>query len=114
MTICKPVSPKLCSTIILAGGASKRMGRDKATLPWNGKTLLEDLVQRFHQYSSKILVVAAIQQKIPPLPEHVHLVHDASAFPGPLWGLYYGLRAVMHSGPVFVTGCDYPLLPAEL
>ena len=29
--------------VILAGGRSSRMGRDKAALPWRGATLLTDL-----------------------------------------------------------------------
>ena len=29
--------------IVLAGGLSSRMGRDKAMLPWQGRTLLEHM-----------------------------------------------------------------------
>ena len=34
-------------TVILAGGASRRMGRDKAMLPWEGGTLLQSLINRY-------------------------------------------------------------------
>ena len=34
-------------TVIMTGGASRRMGRDKAMLPWQGKTLLQTLIDRY-------------------------------------------------------------------
>ena len=34
-------------TVILAGGGSRRMGRDKALLPWAGGTLLQSQIDRF-------------------------------------------------------------------
>ena len=34
-------------TVILSGGASRRMGRDKATLPYGGSTLLQTLIDRY-------------------------------------------------------------------
>ena len=34
-------------TVILTGGASRRMGRDKALLPYGGKTLLQTLIDRY-------------------------------------------------------------------
>ena len=34
-------------TVILTGGASRRMGRDKALLPFGGGTLLQTLIDRF-------------------------------------------------------------------
>ena len=33
------------SALLLAGGRSRRMGRDKAALPWQGRTLLEHMSQ---------------------------------------------------------------------
>ena len=34
-------------TVILAGGQSRRMGRDKAMLPWGEETLLQRLIDRY-------------------------------------------------------------------
>ena len=36
-------------TVILTGGSSRRMGRDKALLPFEGETLLETLVKRYRE-----------------------------------------------------------------
>lgn len=98
------------STIILAGGASQRMGRDKATLPWHNGLLIEHLVRLFAPASQQVIVVAAQEQNIPALPEGVTIIRDESPFLGPLLGLRDGLRHAASDLPVFVTGCDYPLL----
>ncbi len=102
------------STIILAGGASQRMGCDKATLPWQNTTLISYLAQLVTAKSKQTVIVASDQQKISISSKHVIIVHDESPFPGPLLGLCYGLRSVLPEVPAFVTGCDYPLLTADI
>jgi len=42
--------------IILAGGKSKRMGTDKASLKLNGRTLLERCIELIHPYCETILI----------------------------------------------------------
>lgn len=43
-------------TVILTGGASRRMGRDKAMLPWDGKTLLQTLIDRYSAALGPVVV----------------------------------------------------------
>ncbi len=102
------------STMILAGGASQRMGRDKATLPWQNGLLIEHLTRLFAPASHRVIVVAAQQQNIPVLSEGVTIIRDDAPFHGPLLGLRDGLRHATSDLPVFVTGCDYPLLTQEV
>ncbi len=45
-----------CSAIILAGGDSKRMGRDKASLPVNGETLLQSVITRVQPLFAQTLI----------------------------------------------------------
>jgi molybdenum cofactor cytidylyltransferase len=44
--------------LILAAGESKRMGRDKALLPWHGRTLLEAHINALQAHTDFVLVVA--------------------------------------------------------
>ena len=43
--------------IILAGGASRRMGRNKASLPWGDTTLIEHVVETLSPVTNELLVV---------------------------------------------------------
>lgn len=45
-------------TVILAGGASRRMGRDKATLPFRGGTLLQYQIDRYRELGPVAVSVA--------------------------------------------------------
>jgi molybdopterin-guanine dinucleotide biosynthesis protein A len=88
------------------------MGRDKATLPWRGSTLLEHVLARLAACVEERIVVARPGQPLPPLPPHVHRVDDRWLDQGPLAGLGTGL-ATAHSEVLFVTACDAPdLVPA--
>jgi molybdenum cofactor guanylyltransferase len=99
--------------IILCGGRSSRMGRDKATLPFGPELMLERVVRLLHDARSlsSILVVAAPNQALPALPADVIIARDPAEFRGPLQGLATGLIALgERADAVYVTGCDVPLL----
>ncbi len=78
--------------IILAGGESRRMGFDKALLPYAGKTLLEEIVQRGRPFFEEIYVVVDQAKKTKRLDlSGAKVFEDVVPKAGPLAGLYTGL-----------------------
>lgn len=102
--------------IILCGGRSSRMGRDKASLPFGPETMLQRVVRLVGEIVDLrgIVVVAAPSQEVPKLLQDVVIARDTDEFWGPLAGLAVGLDALRtrfkEIDAVYVTGCDYPLL----
>ena len=43
----------MACAVLLAGGKSRRMGRDKLSLPQNGTTVLQSAVKRFSEKFEK-------------------------------------------------------------
>lgn len=91
-------SPSL-GLIVLAGGLSTRMGRDKAGLPWHDTDLLTDLLLRSQAYPFSERIIAINRPYTPhelpaKLGRTVHLVADSYPGCGPLGGL----EAALHSG----------------
>ncbi|WP_373424997.1 molybdenum cofactor guanylyltransferase [Mycobacterium simiae] len=102
--------------VVLAGGESRRMGRDKATLPLPGgtATLVEHVVGVVGERCQPVFVVAAPGQPLPPLP--VSILRDELRGLGPLPATARGLRAAAAAGArfAFVCAVDMPLLTVEL
>ena len=99
--------------IILCGGKSSRMGRDKATLPFGPELMLQRVVRLLGEVVElqKIVVVAAPGQSLPEIPAGVTVAHDSRQERGPLEGLAAGLRALAGRADVaYATSCDVPLL----
>ncbi len=102
--------------IVLCGGRSTRMGRDKASLPFGDETLLERAVRVVKEVADAVIVVT---RKVegggnPFLGLPVRLVHDAVANLGPLAGIAAGLSASTTDLNI-VIACDMPLIrPAVL
>jgi molybdenum cofactor guanylyltransferase len=96
------------SVIVLAGGRSRRFGRDKLAEPVDGRPLVHYAIDAVRPIATEIIVVAAPDAS-PALPPDVTLVHDAVAFEGPLAGVLGGLAAA-RSPTVLVVGGDMPAL----
>lgn len=89
---------------VLAGGASSRMGRDKALLPLGGKTLLEHVAAEVHAAAGNVTVVGP--------PERygqlgLEVVADVIAGSGPLGGILTALTLARAEWNLIVA-CDLP------
>jgi len=96
------------SGIVLNGGASTRLGRDKATLRVGDRTMLELVVDRLAPLFDEILVVGR-PQACPPHPAVTKAIPDAIRGAGPLGGIYTGLMTMSHPFG-FCVACDMPCL----
>jgi molybdopterin-guanine dinucleotide biosynthesis protein A len=97
--------------IVLCGGRSERMGRPKAWLPFGDELLLPRVVRLLRQAVDPVVVVAAPDQDVPPLPDGVAVVRDEAKGRGPLQGLAAGLAALRgQAEAAYASSCDVPLL----
>jgi len=100
--------------IILCGGASARMGSDKAWLPFGtNEVLLQRVVRLVGEVvpCERIVCVAAAAQSLPQLAAEVQVIRDVEKYGGPLVGLALGMAALGdRADAAFVCGCDAPLL----
>jgi len=93
-----------CSLVILAGGLSRRMGRDKATLPAGDTTLIEHLARRLGPVVDETIIASG---SVAASVAGVRVVADHQPGHGPLAGMLAGLAAANHR-LVWVVGCDLP------
>jgi molybdopterin-guanine dinucleotide biosynthesis protein A len=106
--------PTPASLLVLAGGASRRMGSPKSLLAADVEgtiTLLELVVGRLSGAFAELLI-AGPPELVPPA-LHPHLVRDLHVGVGPLAGIEAGLAHAAH--PVlFAAATDMPYLTPEL
>ena len=98
------------AALILAGGRSRRMGRDKLMLPQEGTTVLEATVRRFSEKFDRVLLSVDRPDRYP----DIAVTHVTDMFPGcgPLAGLHAGLKAAGGEG-VFLAAADLPFSDPE-
>lgn len=98
---------KSVSGVILAGGASRRMGKNKAELQLMGKSLLQHQVDKLHALGLQDIMLSGAE--CPSLPG-VRVIPDEYIGKGPLGGLHACLRAAQNSA-CLVVSVDVPLIP---
>jgi molybdenum cofactor guanylyltransferase len=107
------------SVIILAGGQSSRMGRDKALIVVEGMPLLQRTCAIALQCAPHVLVVtAAMRDYSKIMPDRCilieeHLLPGESQLQGPLSGFIQGLEQIKTEW-VLLLACDLPKLNQEI
>ena len=94
-----------CTAIILAGGNSQRMGRDKANLMLGEQTLLQRVIAVMQQVFPKVVI--SVRQPRPEI--DLPQICDAPSIAGPLAGLAAGLECATTPW-IFAVACDMPFL----
>jgi molybdopterin-guanine dinucleotide biosynthesis protein A len=100
------------TAVILAGGQSRRMGRDKRFLDLAGVALLDRVSAVLQTVFHEIVIVAASEDARLARPP-ARVVLDAMPGTGTLGGIYTGLLHA-RTGFVFAAACDMPFLAAPL
>ena len=91
--------------VILAGGMSRRMGRDKLSIEINGQTMLESIIGRFSEVFESVYLSVADETKYPGI--KARRIKDVLPGAGPASGLHAALTYIP-SGGVFIVAADLP------
>lgn len=110
-----PVNLKKTTGVVLAGGKSKRMGRDKSLAVFNGQPLLVRSVRVLSRLFGETIIV--INQGIPgDLRKNLNnakIIRDKIPYLGPLGGISAALKASAFE-TVFVAAVDMPFINAQM
>lgn len=103
------------SGVVLAGGRSRRLGRDKAVELLGGQPMIRRVLERVAALTSENIVVVAEQSRGDALPllDNTRVVLDVYPGTGSLGGIFSGLSAAKNEWAM-VTACDMPFLNADL
>lgn len=103
------------SGIVLAGGLSRRLGRDKAVEPIGGEPLIARCIGRLSAVADEIIVVVndIERGKQLPLPQSYRVAVDVYADSGSLGGIFSGVSAMSDEWGM-VVACDMPFLNTAL
>jgi molybdopterin-guanine dinucleotide biosynthesis protein A len=100
------IEPTPCIGVVLAGGLSSRMGRDKALLPWHGRPLIEHLIA--------VLQAAGVREvKVSGERPDYRGVADPLPHIGPLGGIA-GIASSCGDSELLIVPVDMPRLQPAL
>ena len=101
--------------IVLAGGMSRRLGRDKATEIVGGEPLIRRVIGRLSSVIGQLVVVVNDRERAAmlALPDSAKVAVDIYPGKGSLGGIFAGLSAAYGAWGV-VVACDMPFVNAGL
>lgn len=97
--------------VILAGGESSRMGRNKALLEVYGERMIETAYRRMAELFDEVLLVTNTPESYDFIP--CRKIADIHPGMGPLGGIHAALSSAV-AGRAFVIACDMPGLNPRL
>jgi molybdopterin-guanine dinucleotide biosynthesis protein A len=98
--------------IILAGGRSRRMRRNKALLAVPGGVLIETILRQLRERFAQVIVSVSNRKDFNFL-SNVDLVPDPVPDQGPMYGIYHAMGVSCYDKN-FVIACDIPVIDMEL
>lgn len=113
------MDPKIIvRAIVLAGGESRRMGRMKMLLPFNGTTMLEQVIENIRNAGlSDVTVVAGFgREKLIPVLENINVNYcvNENYAEGMLSSVICGMRSIKGDyGYMMIFQGDQPLISSE-
>lgn len=99
------------TAIILAGGKSKRMGKEKALLHIGDRTIIDVLVEKLKSRFPKIILSTNSPGSFAFL--KIPMVEDFYKNVGPIGGIHAGLTE-SDTEKNFIISCDLPLMSEEM
>src|SRR5438552_4706439 len=99
------------TAVLLAGGKSRRMGRDKATIEWRGRPLWEWQIEKLRALCVEKIVLST-QSDVPWRPPDVELLPDIPPSRGPLSGLAAALAST-EADQLLALAVDMPFMSTE-
>ncbi len=109
------IPPVALTALILAGGQSRRMGQDKALLPWRGVPLLQRVCEGAIASGATVAILSPWADRYrPQLPQgsEYHWLGEREPGSGPLVAFADGLAQleVPPDGWIWLLACDLPRL----
>jgi molybdopterin-guanine dinucleotide biosynthesis protein A len=93
--------------IVLAGGESRRMGRNKALLPVGGETLIQFVLRQLEGRFAEILISSGSPDPFAFLGKRV--IADPRPGQGPMMGIHTAISRSAYR-KYFITACDVPVI----
>ncbi|MCO6509921.1 MAG: molybdenum cofactor guanylyltransferase [Aridibacter famidurans] len=98
---------------ILAGGTSSRMGRDKASIEFEGETLIKRTASTLREAGATSVSVVLSKRSETAVPDALPVIRDEFPEAGALAGIHAALKAC-GSEIAFVAACDLPFAGSDL
>ncbi len=94
--------------VVLAGGKSSRMGKNKALLDYNGKKLIDHMIALLKQSGIKDIFISGN------IKGYDNSIPDTSPFEGPAYAIYEVLEKLSNYERVLFLPVDMPLLSPDM